>query len=163
MASAASRKTATRMPSRTKLTSNNTNQTIIQPHEFVNKLLDLSNCTDNLHKQLTTTLQAKQSTRTDTLPKSERATLALKTCNACLKSFASVSRSPTKDDLKMENLPHLIASARLSLSTLRELEESLPTKAVDICRATLKCIEECNLLGFVSNSCILISLTNVSL
>ncbi|TIB81320.1 hypothetical protein E3Q22_01075 [Wallemia mellicola] len=152
MASAASRKTATRMPSRTKLTSNNTNQTMIQPHEFVDRLLDLSNCTDNLHKQLTMTLQAKQSTRTDTLPKSERATLALRSCNACLKSFSSVSRSPTKDGLKMENLPHLIASARLSLATLRELEESLPTKAVDICRATLKCVEECNLLGFTKSA-----------
>lgn len=150
MASTSSRKATTRMPSRSNLTSTDDIFTSTSPHEIVDRLMDLSTCTDNLHKQLMATLHPKSSGRVNASLLAERATLALRCCNACLKSFASISRSSNKDSMKRENLPHLVACARISLNSLRELEDSLPTKAVDICRATLKCVEECNLLGFVS-------------
>ncbi|TIB38990.1 hypothetical protein E3P86_01335 [Wallemia ichthyophaga] len=152
MASTSSRKATTRMPSRSKLTANNVAPTSVAPHEFVDKLMDISTCTDSLHKQLMATLQPKSPGRANGSSLAERATLALRCCNACLKSFASLSRSASEGNIKKENLPHLVACARVSLETLRELEDSLPTKGVDICRATLKCVEECNLLGFTKSA-----------
>ena len=141
-----------RVPSRSRLSPNSS--TIIQPQEFVDKLNDLNDCTENLHKSLVGILQPKAISRSNAsvMSTSERATLALRCCNACLKSLANVSKS--KDSNRKENqhanLIHLVSCARTSLSILRELEDSLPTKSVDICRATLKFIEECNLTGFVS-------------
>ncbi|TIA90048.1 hypothetical protein E3P99_01777 [Wallemia hederae] len=156
MASTSTRKTTTRMPSRSKLATGAASSSPTSSAELVDKLMEISTITDALHKQLQATLQPKSTQRSSPTALADRATLALRCCNACLKTFSSISRSRDSKDSKnstiREHLPHLVACARVSLSTLRQLDNSLPTKAIDICRATLKCVEECNLLGFTRSA-----------